>query len=320
MMQRINNFVEKLIRASRGKESGQTALILILVAAAGLIFMAINMNWGRIAQTKSLLTIAADQSAALLASDAASYGEMEKQTWLGNVNRKSHIDWKIVIGIIIIVIAIVITICSWGSTATIMGVVIAAVIVEVVLVIAIVMAVLSLVLQLCVVNPMMENMWNSMQNNQPPQQQFFEQGLGSAIMSSVTDQTSITDYFDLNTNGIFGYSQQSRAPADTINRFGFFYTERLKMLNKGDIPQVVFFYNSLQEFMNGTTCAQNYVDSGLSLNSQTGVPVNPSCLDPNSGLERADYCKMDPADPACQMKIPDTITCAQNKSDLPRKS
>src|ERR1035441_6180876 len=94
---------------------GQTALILILLAAAALIFYAVTVNWGRIAQTKSMLTIAANQGASYLASEAASYGEMQKQTYLGNVNRKAFLNWQVFFAVIMVVLAIVITILTYGG-------------------------------------------------------------------------------------------------------------------------------------------------------------------------------------------------------------
>ena len=91
---------------------GQTSLILILMAAAALIFLAITLNWGRIAQTKAMTTIAADQSAAQLASDVASYGEMEKQTYLKGKNELSSMGGILmaVIGLFVAIICLIISI------------------------------------------------------------------------------------------------------------------------------------------------------------------------------------------------------------------
>ena len=86
---------------------GQTALILILLTAAALIFLAITLNWGRIAQVKSLLTIAADESASTLASDAASYGEQQKQTYLGDTNYTSGLTVEFYLIFILMIIAII---------------------------------------------------------------------------------------------------------------------------------------------------------------------------------------------------------------------
>ena len=256
-------------------KSGQTALILILLAAAALIFLAITLNWGRIAQTKALLTIAADQSASLLASDAASYGEMQKQTYLNDKNRKSDFDC-ILVSIILIIIAIVCAYWTGGASLAL---------------IAVALAVVNLVLQLVVVNPLITSLWNKLQKDQPIQQQFYEGGITAALQGSVGDQVNITDYFDWNTNGMFGNASNGVTPNDTVSRFAVFYTERLKMLNQPPIPQVVFFYDSLGELMNGESCDQNANDVSL-----FGAAPNPAC----ANLD----CSNNPSDPACQVKIP----------------
>jgi hypothetical protein len=286
---------------------GQTALILILLSAAALIFFAITVNWGHIAQTKSLVTISADQAASMMASNAASYGEMQKQQYLNNRNRKTELDWMIIIAVIVIIICIIITITSWGAGTPALIAAIGLTI-QAVLVIAVVMAVVSLILQLAVIQPGMVTMWNKLQKDQPSQQQFYEQGMGTALMNVVTDQVMITDYFDENSNASFGMSND--LPNDKVSRFGFFYTDRLKMLNAGISPQLKFFYHQLGEVVNGESCYQNYQDHK---NYPSTVDINPSCIDPTTG---GDYCGKvspsdpngDPQDPACQIKIPDEIT------------
>ena len=236
---------------------GQTALILILIAAATLIFLAITLNWGRIAQVKALITVAADESASQLASDTASYGEMEKQSYLKDTNQVSA-STSIFLAIILVVIAIIITIVTWGTG-------VGGAFALVLAVLATVMAVANLVLQVVVVQPGITSLWNSLQKNQPIQQQFYEQGIVTALQGSVTDQVKITDYFDSNANGLFGVT--GLTANDSISRFALFYTDRLKMLNSIDppIPQVVLFYNQIGELMNGETCDENANDVTLGL-------------------------------------------------------
>jgi len=289
---------------------GQIALVMILLTAAALIFLSITLNWGRLASTKTMLTVAADQAAAMLASDAASYGEMEKQTNLQDTNQVSALS-AVLMDIIMVVVAIIILIIAcvtYGAGAALYGVVAAALLV--------VMAIVTLVLEITVIQPGMEALWNKLQLSQPIQQQFFEGGLGQALQGVITDQVSVTDYFDSNANGHFGFTGSS-TPNDVVPRFGLFYTDRLKMLNQGVRPEIAFFYNQLSEFMNGQTCAQNYADSGYPVGNQsaTGVPLNPSCLDP---ITKNDYCYVVGSsgiiskDPACTQKITNLITCAQN--------
>ena len=104
------------MREKINNSTGQTALILILITAAALIFLAITMNWGRVAQTKAIVTIAADQAASLLASDVASYGEMQKQTYLQNTNEISSLNGIIMaaIAVVVAIICLIITIASYG--------------------------------------------------------------------------------------------------------------------------------------------------------------------------------------------------------------
>jgi len=263
---------------------GQTALILILLTAGALIFFAITLNWGRIAQTKSLVTIAADQAATMLASEAASYGEMEKQTYLGNRNEKSGFGGYL-IAVLLVIVTIIVTIISWGTATWV------AILIDILLIASIVMSIVNLALQLAVVQPGITELWTKMQKDQPITQQFFESGLSTALEGAVTDQVNITDYFDLNTNGVFGLT--GVIPNDTIGRFAFFYTDRLKMLQQPLIPQVVFFYDQLGEFINGTTCAQNQSDITLYPNAISAIPA---CVNLN--------CGSIPPDPACQMPIP----------------
>ena len=247
---------------------GQTSLILILLAAAGLIFYAITLNWGRVAQNKVLLSIAADQTASLLASDAASYGEMEKSQYLGNTNRTSGFD-GLLIDILMIVVAVVATIFSFGSTGPAWLVLLG----EILSVVSVVVSVVNLALQLAVVQPGITALWNKLQKNQPVLQQFYEQGVGTALQGIVGDQVNVTDYFDLNTNTKFGLLSSDVAN-DTVGRFAFFYTDRLKMLNQKPMPNVQFFYDQLGEFINGESCAQNEYDASIYPN----ISVNPSCL------------------------------------------
>ena len=145
------------------------------------------------------------------------------------------------------------------------------------------MAIVNLCLQICVVQPGITKLWNSLQKSQPIQQQFYEGGVGTALQGVVTDQVNITDYFDLNTNGLFGINWSSGLPTynDQIPRFAFFYTDRLRMLRDADsknLPQVDFFISQLNELMNGETCGQNAIDHA----NDPGVPLFDSTVCPST--------------------------------------
>jgi len=269
---------------------GQTALVLILLSAAALIFLAITINWGRIAQEKSMLSIAADQSASLLASDAASYGESQKQNYLNDTNSLTQ-STGLILALFAVVVSIVI---AWYTAGTATGPM-ASFLIGLAWAGA-ALAVANLVLQAAVIQPGITYLWNTMQKDQPAQEQFFEQGISTALQGAATDNVNITDYYDLNTNGVFGVGPNA-ADDDTISRLGLFYTERLKMLQPGIIPQINFFYNQLNEVMNGQTCAQNYLDNTAYPNI---IPVNANCIDPSNGVN---YCVEDPSGPLCNSPI-----------------
>ena len=83
-------FLNKIFRRARHKirlgsqpATGQVALILILISAMALIFFAVSLNLGQIAQLKAITQTAADISAAAMASSFTSYTEQVYQTQLG---------------------------------------------------------------------------------------------------------------------------------------------------------------------------------------------------------------------------------------------
>lgn len=279
------------------KNKGQAALILILLTAAGLIFYAVILNWGRIAQEKALLTVAADQAAAYLASEGASYGQMEKAEYLKDKNELSA-STGVLMAIIMVVVAIIVTIFSWGTAlpgmVALLGAELAAVVTDVILVVSVVMSIVNLVLQVCVINPMITTLWNKLQKNQPIVEQFYEPGVSTAMSGIITDQVSITDYLDSNANGLMGVNSK-RLANDSIGRFAFFYTERLKILNNDNpiVPQIIYFYDKLGQFMHGQTCADNYADNQTSGGT---IPINKNCV----GLN----CNVAPATAGCQTLIP----------------
>ena len=73
-------FFSKTIRRAkadlRNADKGQVAIVLILMTAIAIIIYASTLNLGRVAELKTLTTIAADLSAAQMASSWASYAEM----------------------------------------------------------------------------------------------------------------------------------------------------------------------------------------------------------------------------------------------------
>src|SRR3989338_6445485 len=90
------------------KKNGQVAVILILVVAAALIFYAVSLNLGRISQTKTMTTIAADTAASTLGSYMASFGQSLFMTSLGGDRKVCN--WTGVVAAILVVIIVIIAI------------------------------------------------------------------------------------------------------------------------------------------------------------------------------------------------------------------
>src|SRR5258708_31171663 len=95
-----------------------------------------------------MLTIGADQAASLLASNAASYGEMQKQTYLQNKNKLTQLT-GILLATVAVIIAIVIT---WASFVATTGFA-ATFLTHVLATVAATMAIVSSALQLAIVHP-----------------------------------------------------------------------------------------------------------------------------------------------------------------------
>jgi len=218
----------------------------------GADLYAISLNWGRIAQ-KGHADRRADQSAALLASRRPVTANRKKVQYLQNTNQFTE-QTGILIAIFILIIAIIVCIVSWGSASpgmiSLMGAEMAETVTDTILVSTVAMAVANLALQVCVIQPMITSLWNNLQKNQPMVQQFFEPGISTALAGSVTDMGQVTDYFDLNANGVLG-TTPGGMPQDSIGRFAFYYTERLKMLNNNlpSFPQVSSFFQGLGNFL-----------------------------------------------------------------------
>lgn len=220
---------------------GQTSLILIIIAALALVLFAIVLNWGRVTQVKTLTQTAATTGVSFLASHFASYAESVLQTSLGGQWKicKSTSVFEAILTLVIAIVAIVIAF----YLAEILFIVLAS--------ISLGLAAANLTMQVLIVQPGLTSLWNKMQQNLPLSDQIMEQGLQQALQTAVTDTVNVTDYTDLNTNGHFG-SSNGVQPDDLISRFGFFYTERLKGIERPDTSNISAFLAELNNFLLGS--------------------------------------------------------------------
>ena len=123
------NLLNRVIRFSSFKKKqavpskkGQVGVVLILVAAVGLILFAVTMNYSRAAQIKVLTMKGATTSSSMMASFLASYGEqifretMRGQAKICSTARTGLLS--IIIKFVLIIVAIVIIITSASAAGT----------------------------------------------------------------------------------------------------------------------------------------------------------------------------------------------------------
>ena len=171
-----------------------------------LPFYAITLNWGRIAQYKTITTVAANVSAAQMGAMLASYGEYQLQTLLDGEN--PYCKWasllEIVITAIIIIIIVVLTIV-FAPNAALTPLVIAA------LTASTVLAIVSIAIEVAVIQPGLSTMWNKLQVDAPIEDRIVEQGVQLALQAMATDNVQVPDQWDYDNDGRFATSQDRKS-------------------------------------------------------------------------------------------------------------
>jgi len=274
-------------KAFSKKSPGQVALMMILLIAIALIFLAVIMNMGRIAQTKTLVTVASNTSAAVMASLMASQAEYMFQVTLGGPEETdgelSVCGWT---GVAAAIVAILIIVVS-ALTGQFEGVVLA---------ISIILAVANLALQVLVVQPGLTDMWNKQIKKLSQADQYVERGIITAMQAVVDDQAELRDTIDIDEDGIFG------AQEDLVSRYGYAYYRRLNNLAGAPLVDreiIKKFKDALGEFVY------------RAYKPESGVCINgtlPYC-DDNWGIwDPVGYtCYSDPGNGCC---MGDPTTCS----------
>ncbi len=249
---------------------GQTSLIMILILAAAFIFYAISLNWSKISSVKTTLWMASVTASAQSASMFASYGERVIQEQLiplggieynnGNLRHEENGLGVLIFKIFIIIVVAILTWYMGGYPAAIL---VAA------------MMTTSLVIEYMVIRPMTFSMWNKLQQNLQPVDQFRESAITTGMQQIVTDSVTVPDRFDLNVNGLWGASTN---PSDPISRFALFYTERLKAVKPPDTAGIEAFQTGLNNLITQPTPA-NIMGPTL---EEPGLGFTPYCTGKNS--------------------------------------
>src|SRR3989338_779040 len=155
------------------KKKGQVAVVLILAAAAALIFYAISLNFGRISQTKTITTIAADTAAATMGSYMASFGQSIFKTTLGGSKKICGLTGlvAVMLAVVVAIIAIAVTIYAPPAGASIW---LAAA--------SLVLALGALAMQIMVIQPSLTDAWNSIiWHTMSTTDAFVEQGVQTGL-------------------------------------------------------------------------------------------------------------------------------------------
>ncbi len=208
---------------------GQIAVIIVLVVAVLFIFFSVILNLGRVAQIKTQTTVAANVTAAYLASEMASYSEYLYRTYLGGPGEVEDHESKrltackstsvlitLLTFIVVLIIVAVITIVT-GGTGTSFAIAAS---------ISLVTTLLTIGIQLTFIEPTISGLWNKifkeMKLDQPTQ--FLESGLQTGLQNIVSDQRELADTEDYDTDLVWDGGVLS---GDLVSRFSRFYTQRL---------------------------------------------------------------------------------------------
>ncbi len=280
-------------RFSNRKICGQTSVVLVLLAAIALIFFAATLNWGRVSQIKNMTTTAATNAAANTVSGIASYGESLIQSQLDGGFEKSKFARWVVVALSFIAAALIIYFSGGAGSHW------AAILIT----LAIGGAAATLLTVYSDVKTV--RTFNEMQNKLPLKDRFLEQGLSAGAQSLTSDQSKIIDYFDMNTNGYFGPTNPGPdGKPDTVSRYGFFYTERLKALKKQMAGM------DLTVFLDGLGVLMGEITEGCPRNPDGTPNSDPHCdkccvpLTMDGKRLRPASCSTDPVPAQCASADP----------------
>lgn len=270
-----------------GNSTGQVAIILILICAIALIFFVVAFNLGRLSQTKTQTTIAANAGASQMASLAASYGQSLFMGQLGGKTRDCGFS-SFFTAIVDFIVGIIIGAIKGGWVGAI---------------IAAIQGAANIYLQVTYVERFYQNLWGQiMSESLSMRDGFLEQGISTALQTAVSDRGKVPDLHDFDGDRIWGYDVTGH-PKDYVGRFGFYYNERLKTISALDTVAIEKFVHAMQDmlyFISGTDpwaffddtlpAACEYEHGGPSVPSV----CNPCCVpndarNPIGGADKVDY-------------------------------
>lgn len=291
-------------------QSGQVAVILVIVLAIGLVLYAVVLNLGRVSGQKLTTMAGATHAASTMASMIASYGEQLFQVSLGGETKKC--GWTgllaAILTVVIAIIAVVITVfCAPAGAATWTAGTLA--------IAGLVFALAALVLEVAVVQPGINQLWNKMMMSLTLRDRTVEMGVQRALQTTVTDRVQFPDLIDVDTDARFGnlsdITNKDSAP-DYIGRYAFYYTQRLRGITPaGSTLAIDNFITALGNLVDGppkdTTPPANWWglhDPVCTLTGNNWTGFNHPCCTRSATMPA--FC-----DPCCQPALGDLPACCQ---------
>jgi len=198
-------------RLKHGETSGQMVVALVLFLAVMVVFMAVVMNLGKIAQTKTLISVAADAAAIGMASAAGSMAYSMKLKGFDNMDSRCILSegmrWFMVIFIIIV------DILSFGSATAAT----ASLLTHILFWTGVALEVIGMAVWVVVSNGQ-KDQWSKKMDELTKDQRYVETAIQTALLNAVGDLVTVADNHDTNTNGDY---------AEKVGRFAVLYDERL---------------------------------------------------------------------------------------------
>jgi hypothetical protein len=278
------------------KSKGQVAVVILLVITLALVIYAVTMNLGRVSQSKTIVTVASNSAASLLASQMASYGQKLFKETMGGRFKICSTNWLGILGMIIGIILVIITAPAGGAGGWAYFLAIA----------GLALSTVSLVLNLTVIQPGLTSMWNKMIQDMDTKDSFLEQALQTALFKAVDDPVQVPDIFDLDNDTMFGKSHG--VYNDHVSRLGIYYDKRLKDgLRLRDIRFMQDFLFGLRNLVYGAEnpAARTFAltDPGEGIGECAYHHINnpniPSVCNPCCQPHQAPNMYYNPSDPSC---------------------
>ena|GEM_PF-6726687 len=231
--------------------SGQVGLVLILLAALGLVFYAMSLNLNKVSEAKIKTMVAAERATSFMASFMASYAQkMSEEQLKGGLGfcKSTSLLGAILKAVVMIALAIAFPGGGVGTALAISaGLATAAAVVEAVY-----------------IQPTLTDMWNKMMLERlSTEGQLIEYGVQYALRSVVDDDVEFPDLLDSDMDGVFvPYStvdkdgkpltegaRMEQPYKDTASRFNYHYTQRLKQIERLGIAPLDEFTKQLTDFI-----------------------------------------------------------------------